>query len=313
MGAAWRMVAQSDALPRNPGRRSKRGGFGLDSAGRISPKGAADPAGLYHHAIRRQTERIGQDITDVERVLHTGPDGQRADLPFGECRAGLDRRMRGQRDVHPQIDVPPPGFGGSVEHGVRQRPLGQMPIHVHRRRKIGPRVRGVDVPLQFKCFGNGVECVGPFGDDTQPRALPISGPHASTSATKPGTARAAAAFLCHRDKDRGPRFVHVTLARDALAVNGWILDGRDRWRDLPAHGLRNWRCRKAGSRSGWQDPCTSSSCILQSLFVLRKLIKRCYPGNAFRPEDMCLRPINGRHLERVCVEVRLLRKNRRLE
>jgi hypothetical protein len=34
--------------------------------------------------------------------------------------------------------------------------------------------------------------------------LPIRGPHASKRATKPGTARAAAAFLCHRDRDRGP-------------------------------------------------------------------------------------------------------------
>ena len=62
------------------GQRERRR-FGLDRADRLAPESPADPAGLHRDCIGRKPEGIGQKIADIERILRSRPDPQRAVLP----------------------------------------------------------------------------------------------------------------------------------------------------------------------------------------------------------------------------------------
>ena len=52
--------------------------LGLDCADRLAPEGPTNPAGLDRDRPGRQPEGIGQKIPDVEGVLRSSPDLQRA-------------------------------------------------------------------------------------------------------------------------------------------------------------------------------------------------------------------------------------------
>jgi hypothetical protein len=85
-GGRWNPSAYSCArvhwtltgLPSGEG-QSRR--LGLDRADRLAAEGPADPAGLDRDRPGRQCEGIGQKIADIEGVLRSGPDPQRAVLP----------------------------------------------------------------------------------------------------------------------------------------------------------------------------------------------------------------------------------------
>lgn len=69
------------------------------------------------------------------------------------------------------------------------------------------------------------------------------------------------ASLCGHGRDTGLWFIHVNLARDALALQGWITSDWDRWREVPQHdrseGMGRQRLQDLlrclrGQGSSWQ-------------------------------------------------------------
>ncbi len=155
-----------------PARGPRKGRrLGLDGADRLAAEPAADPVRLDGDRIGGNPERIGQHIADIEGILRSRPDGQRARLPFRHGRARLDRRVGTEGHVKAQTDIPVARGRRAVEDRMGKLARPGSGIHIDAARDVGCRRSAPDVPGDRKRRGDGVKRARPGRDDAKAAGL----------------------------------------------------------------------------------------------------------------------------------------------
>ena len=145
----------------------------LHGADGLAAKGAADAGRPNVDLAVANAQFPGDHVAHVKDVLRADPKRER--VPAGGLRdrsAGLDRRMRRQRDVETQIDVP---AGLSVDvarrDGVAETAIGEPPVDVDCAIDVRLAEGPVGRPFDVERRRDAVERTGRRRENAQPATL----------------------------------------------------------------------------------------------------------------------------------------------